>query len=128
MTTNLPIEKALLERNLSTDSLDVYIRVSKSREWVETMQPLQPMGVLREKIGECVERRPAFRLEHSSAEALMDAMWAVGIRPSSGDQGDTANRASTIAAMQAHINDLRVVAQIVVPKDRPATTAGSETY
>ncbi len=48
---------------------------------------------------------PTFRLPFDDAQALMDALWAQGIRPVEG-QGS----AGQLAAVQAHLNDMRAIA------------------
>lgn len=60
---------------------------------------------------------PSFRMNHETCQAFLDAMWAKGLRPSSGAQ--SVEPKGQIEAMQDHIKDLRGIVKRVLP---PAKT------
>lgn len=47
-------------------------------------------------------QRPTFSLEEEEAQALMDALWFCGLRPSEGT-----GSAGSLAATERHLNDMR---------------------
>jgi len=62
---------------------------------------------------------PFVHLDATAAQQLMDGLWRAGIRPADARAGD-----AQVAAMQAHITDMRRVALTLLdraspPKDAP---------
>jgi len=53
---------------------------------------------------DAVETRPAFTLTKDDAQAFMDELWHVGIRPTEGT-----GSAGSLAATQAHLKDMRAL-------------------
>lgn len=51
-----------------------------------------------------VETEPAFTLTRDDAQALMDELWHVGLRPTEGS-----GSAGSLAATQAHLKDMRTL-------------------
>lgn len=120
----LPIAKVMLERDLSMDALNVHVLTSRDDRGYTVMRPLVPPVLMTHGMGDAPDRVPAFKLDYPSAQAFFDAMWDFGLRPS-GASATTAANEALVKAMQAHIDDLRVVAQVVKPADQPASGAGS---
>ncbi|UUZ75567.1 hypothetical protein LP414_28015 [Polaromonas sp. P1(28)-13] len=116
---NLDMSKVMIERNLATDSLDVHVLVRADHKESHVLMPLSNLAIRMVPRGEHYEREPAFRLCRQSARALMDGLWEAGVRPSSGDQGNSGALNVVTTAMQAHIDDLRAVLHISTTADRP---------
>lgn len=114
------ISKALVERSVAFDGFDVFVIGRCDRASTDMMMPLAPLLYKSVAVGE-YSREPAFQLDNQSAQALMDALWSAGLRPSSGDLAGGTGMAAAMKAMQAHIDDLRLVAQLAPTADRPKT-------
>ncbi len=54
--------------------------------------------------GVAVERAPAFTMSRDDAQAFMDELWHVGIRPTEGT-----GSAGSLAATQQHLKDMRTL-------------------
>lgn len=117
-----PMNRVRIEESDVFDSLNVFIVADQDRHkrQIHLVEPLAPLVVRTVVAGEHIERKPAFRLSHPSAQALMDGLWKHGIRPSSG-LGAPAD-AALVTAMQAHIEDLRKVANLNQTPDQPQTS------
>jgi len=89
-------------RNGAWKSIDIYAfgydRSDRAGMWVP-----QPIVYERHTV-DGLMRDPLLRLSQEQAAALMDDLWNAGVRPS--DQGTPGQ----LAAMQAHIGDLRAIA------------------
>lgn len=127
MTAALQIGKAFIERSVVMDGFDVHIVGERQRIGSYVMQPIAEPAYKMVEAGQFIDRHPAFQLDHPSAQALLDALWAGGLRPSGGDLAGATGMAAAMQAMQAHIDDLRVMAQLVQPADRPKL-AGAGTF
>lgn len=125
MTASLKIEKAFIERSVNMDCFDVHLLAARDSTATQVYHPIAHPVLHHVPNGDYYERKPAFNLDRPSAQALLDGLWEVGVRPSSGDQGNTIDSKATISAMQAHINDLRMVANLSTKADRPATAANT---
>lgn len=90
------------ERNLLARSINLYVmgrRLGQQR--ISVMNP--PTFTTHEDEGRSLValREPAFTLSFESAQRLMDELWRCGIRPT--EEGT----AGQVAAMQAHLQDMR---------------------
>lgn len=106
----LPIHKAYLERNLACGAFDVYVMAAKTSSGIEVLRPLATPVVQSHAVGAYVAREPAFQLEDQSAQAMLDALWEAGFRPSSGQGKQVATEQGVITAMKEHLADLRRIA------------------
>jgi hypothetical protein len=73
---------------------------------------------------------PSFHLAGDTGQALLDALWAQGVRPSSGVQAG-ADPKGQIEAMTNHIADLRGILKRVVPPGKTGDTpteAGAQSW
>lgn len=125
----LPIHKALLERNLMCGAFDVHVMAAKTSSGIEVLRPLITPVTQHHPHGAYIEREPAFQLEDHSAQAMLDALWEAGFRPSSGQGKQVATEQGVIAAMKEHMADLRRIAfaqmpdELRVTDDTPRTIA-----
>lgn len=116
---DLEMSKVMIENCIQTDGYDVHVLVKTNRDSCDILMPLANPVIRHVPRGEYCERVPAFRLGRQSAKALMDGLWAAGVRPSSGDQGSSGVLKAVTDAMQAHIDDLRAVLHISTTADQP---------
>lgn len=127
---NLLIQKAALERNHTTGCYDLHMvshsgpagtSVYKALSFAPVVQHINP--------GEHHPSEPFVQLNEQSAQALLDALWAAGLRPSSGGERNvvtTQGHELALACMKDHLADLRRIAfgqQIEVGPDTPRTTS-----
>ncbi|MEJ7806989.1 MAG: hypothetical protein WKG03_13835, partial [Telluria sp.] len=122
----IQIAKARLERNMATGGFDVHVLSARHATGAfDTMQPIVPPVIKHNTAGTYVVPEPAFRLEHHSAQALLDALYEAGLRPSSGDDKPSGTTDLAIALMKDHLEDLRRMAfgpaQEIHGHDRPQT-------
>lgn len=121
----IQIAQARVERSLITAGYDVHVMSARHATGAfDTMQTIVAPVIMHHPAGSYVAPMPAFRLDHQSAQALLDALYEAGLRPSSGDKpGGTTDLA--IALMKDHLEDLRRMAfgpaQEVHGPDRPQT-------
>ena len=115
----LPVAQARFDNNMACRAYDVHIMSAHAPDWTEMVAPLKSVVIHRVMAGTAHKPTPAFRLSEESAQAMLDAMWRAGLRPSSGNTGTGDDR--TIKAMTEHINDLRHMAGILtVTADTPS--------
>lgn len=112
--TDFPILKARLDANLATDGWDVHILTAHNQVMSTIAAPC-----LMTMVPGQMTPPAALRLTRHSAQALMDAMWQAGVRPSNADTA-AAGMGAVIAAMKEHIADLRIVAQVYRAPDQPS--------
>lgn|GEM_PF-2943806 len=122
--TELVIEKAMLERNPAIDGFDTYLISQRLPHGeVAVICSLPPLALSTVLPG-MPRPAPAFQLSMRSAQAMLDALWEAGIRPSSGQQ-QGANTDLVVTLMKEHLADLRRVVfgqEVVVGPDTPRTT------
>jgi hypothetical protein len=83
-----------------SQELEVWIR-SRGRGPQAVAQPV----VFRVPENEAVQEAPAFRMDYTAAQDLMDELWLCGFRPSEGT-----GSAGSLAATQNHLKDMRAIA------------------
>lgn len=95
--------KALVQRMPWDEGVQVLLvagpRFPGDQRYVATSVSFEPM-----KEGEFAE--PTFRLRSEEAQALMDGLWAAGIRPTEG-HGSTGQ----LGAIERHLADMRMLVQ-----------------
>lgn len=123
--TDFPIAKARLERNLSHGGFDVHVMSRRTPAGVDIIGPLSPPTYTHVPTGMYHPPEPAFTLQYESAQAMLDALWEAGIRPSSGmEKKDDAKVDLAVKLMQNHLADLRRMAfgqEVIKTADQPAT-------
>jgi hypothetical protein len=104
----MPVQKARLDKNLATGGYDVHVLTRRRPSGdMEMLCPLAPLAFMHMTPGTLVPG-PAFQLSYESAQNLFDALWEVGVRPSSGvGQQDSAKTDLAITLMKDHLADLR---------------------
>lgn len=121
---NLLIQKARLERNLTSGAYDLHMVMSSTPSGASYYKPLNFSPVIQHVApGEYHPPEPFIQLNEQSAQAMLDALWEAGIRPSSGQQ-QGANSDLVVALMKDHLADLRRIVfgqQIEVSSDTPRT-------
>lgn len=75
-------------------------RINDSAPWA-VARPVQ-FEVMDDSVA--VERAPAFTMSRDDAQAFMDELWHVGIRPTEGT-----GSAGSLAATQQHLKDMRAL-------------------
>ena len=123
----IPICKARLERNLACNAYDVHVLARQTPTGVETLMPFPPLAVSTSAYGVYSAPNPAFQLDEQSAQALLDALWEAGIRPSSGQQVTGAGE-QVVSLMKEHIADLRRIAFPPMPTFSPDQPQQHSTF
>jgi hypothetical protein len=84
------------------------------------MQPIAPPTLMTYPPGSAAPNNgPSFFMDRPTSQAMLDALWVQGFRPTSGEQ---AAHQGQVSAMQDHIKSLRTIIDRVVPvksADRP---------
>lgn len=123
--TEIPIAQARLERNVTHGGFDVHVLARRMPHGVDVLSPLVPPAITHVLDGSYHSPTPAFILQYQSAQALLDALWEAGMRPSSGvGKQDESKTSLAISLMKDHLADLRRIAfgqDQVVSADTPMT-------
>lgn len=114
----IQIESARLEFSPAMNAFGVHVVAESGPHGVNIMQTIVTPVLQHYPLCGWIPPEPAFTLTRQSAQALFDAMWLVGIRPSS---GESAGAEQAIVAMREHLADLRRLAFAHLPAPAPAT-------
>lgn len=87
------------------DSVEFIGWIEQSRDNTRSIAVMQPVTLVSQKLDECGPAPTPFMvLDREAAQALMDELWSVGLRPSEG-----AGSAGSLAATERHLSDMRMI-------------------
>lgn len=122
--TELKADKVLLEDLMSSDKIGVFMGFRDGGNWC-VVQPIESVTVKSYPPHDFAEKVPAFEMDRPTAQAFLDALWAKGVRPSSGEPYHGEGERS---AMKEHITDLRKMLARAYPSKSPDQPNADPTW
>ena len=123
--SELKADKVLLEDRIDSDKIAVAMGYRGHGGTWCVVQPLLHPTIKSYPPTEVAEKVFAFNIDRPTAQAFLDALWAKGVRPSSGEQYHGEGERS---AMKEHIADLRKMLARALPKPNPDTPNADPTW
>jgi hypothetical protein len=102
------LEEVMMRENMGVGGLDVHGLSYRGTTGVGVIKPFGSFEVENVPTGQAMPPEPMFTLTHKAAQALFDALYKQGFRPSSGEA--TESHKAELAAVRAHLNDMRLLA------------------
>jgi hypothetical protein len=113
VTTPVPVptiyfEEAMLRENMMVGGFDLHALSYRGPAGCGILRPVSAPVVETVPPGQIMPPEPMLTLSHRSAQALFDALYKVGLRPSSGESVE--NHKRELEATRAHLADMRALA------------------
>ncbi|MFT4064240.1 hypothetical protein [Paraburkholderia sp.] len=108
MSALLHIEEARAIENLAAGGYDIQALSYRHAGGAGVFGALTAPTIHSVAPGEMMPPEPMMTLTHRGAQALLDALYKAGLRPSSGEV--SSGHAAEVAAIRAHLDDMRKLA------------------